>query len=168
MKKVSEVFKVGKNKIGWVGSDFTKEFGKDDMPEMGVVLQSQKLTRSMTDSEIIKELGVQECTLADVLVTLESATEDMKDGYWNLFYIKGHPSLVVRVYWLAEYGRWFVDVWHRDDHSWFGGLRVFSPATEARSLGAEISTALNLDEAIKICKDNGLKVIRIKTIEEEL
>lgn len=30
------------------------------------------------------------------------------------------------------------------------------------------SSLLSLDEAIKICKDNGIKVVRLKTIEEEL
>lgn len=167
MKKVSDVFKVGENKIGWVDSSFTKEFGNDDMPDFGEVLKFQKLPRSMKDSEIISELGIQECTLGDVLATLNSATDNMKDGYWNIFYIKGH-SRVVRVYWDAGRGGWYVGGWYRDCYSWDEGRRVFSPATCLSSLGALTSTPLNLHEAIKICKDNGLKVIRIKTIEEEL
>lgn len=123
--KVSEEFVIGKNNIGWVSSDFTKEYG--DMEILpGIPLQFQKLTKRMTDSEIFSELKVQECTLGDVLEVIKNATDEMKDGYANLFYIKGHPSRVVFVYWHDS--EWHVYDWHRAGH-WNAGRRVFSPAT---------------------------------------
>lgn len=154
--KVSEEFVVGKNNIGWVDSDFKNEY-KDEEFEMGTVMKSTKLTKSMNDAEIIKEFGVEECTLGDVLATLNAATDDMKDGFSNLFYIKGHSSHVVRVYWYG--GRWRVRAWDRRDISWYGGERVFSPATfVAKPLSTSTSDSLNLDLAIKLLKDNGYKI----------
>lgn len=125
MSKASSQFKVNKNKIGWINSDFIKEFGNDEL-EKGKVLKFQKLTHSMTDSEIIKEFGIQECTLGDVLETLKNAPEELKDGYSNIFYIKGHPSRVVDVRWLGGHGGWRVRDWRRGDNTWSGGTRVFS------------------------------------------
>lgn len=144
MKKVSDVFKVGENKIGWVDSSFTNEFGNDELNSGLVLPQSQKLTRPMNDSEIIKEFGIQECTLGDVLATLETATDDMKDGYANIFYIKGHSSRVVRVSWYSGYGEWDVYVWLRVDNSWIAGSRVFSPATVSGSVSTLNSETLAL------------------------
>lgn len=168
MKKASDVFKVGENKIGWVDSDFTREYGNDEMPEFGAVISFQKLTKSMKDSEIIKELGVQECTLGDVLATLNSATDDMKDGYANIFYIKGHPSRVVRVGWSDVGGGWRVLTWRRDVRDWLDGIRVFSPATVSGSVSTLSSDSLTLDQAIQIVKAAGLKVIKTITTEVEL
>lgn len=168
MKKASDVFKVGENKIGWVDSDFTREYGNDEMPEFGAVISFQKLTKSMKDSEIIKELGIQECTLGDVLATMNSATDDMKDGYANIFYVKGHPSLVVVVYWRSDVREWSVLDWGRDDNSWGGGDRVFSPATVSGSVSTLSSDSLTLDQAIQIVKAAGLKVIKTITTEVEL
>lgn len=168
MKKVSDVFKVGENKIGWVDSDFTREYGNDAMPEFSAIIPFQKLTKSMKDSEIISELNIQECTLGDVIASINNATDDMKDGYTNIFYIKDHPSHVVGVYWRSDRGEWSVFGWRRDFSSWYGGGRVFSPVTVSGSVSTLSSETLTLEQAIKICKENGLKVIRIKTIEEEL
>lgn len=154
--KVSEEFVVGKNNIGWVDSDFKNEY-KDEEFEMGTVMKSTKLTKSMNDAEIIKEFGVEECTLGDVLATLNAATDDMKDGFSNLFYIKGHSSHVVSVYW--DGGRWDVSAWSRGDDAWDEGGRVFSPATfVAKPLSTSTSDSLNLDLAIKLLKDNGYKI----------
>lgn len=125
MKKASEEFIKGKNNIGYVDSSFTIEFGNDELGE-GKVLTSQKLTRTMTDFEILSELKIQECTVADILATMNAASEDMKDGYSNLFYMKDHPSRVVRVRWHG--GEWDVDAWGRED-VWDSGGRVFSLAT---------------------------------------
>lgn len=165
MIKAKEEFKSGKNGIGYVESGFINEFGDDELIE-GKALTSTKLKRSMTDSEIIKEFGIQDCTLGDVLKTLQNATDDMKDGNSNIFYIKGH-SRVVFVGW---HGReWYVDDWFRDDDSWSAGYRVFSPATsDATTLNPVNSAALTLEEAVKLCKQSGYKVTREKVIIEEL
>lgn len=139
MTKAKDVFVVGSNKIGWVDNSFTKEFGDDEMTP-GIVLKFQKLTKGMSDSEIISELKIQECTLGDVLATINGATDDMRDGYANIFYVKGH-SRVVRVYWVD--GEWSVRVWDREAW-WRAGLRVFSPATENSTLGSGPDSTLTL------------------------
>lgn len=54
-------------------------------------------------------------------------------------------------------------------HGRYGSASGFVPQSNLESGNLDAPcTPLNLDLAIKICKDNGLKVIRIKTIEEEL
>lgn len=166
MKKIKDEFVVGKNSIGYVDSDFKREYEDVELPSIGAVLKSFKLQRSMNDSEIFNEFKIQECTLADVLETLKNATSEMKDGYSNLFYIKDHPSRVVRVIWGGDI--WRVFVCYRGDDAWGGDGRVFSPATGPQILSSSPSASMTLDEAIKICKENSLKVIRVKTIEEEL
>lgn len=139
--KVSDEFVVGKNNIGWVDSSFTKEY-KDEEILPGAVLPFQKLTKNMYDADIITELKVQECTLGDVLEVMKNAPEELKDGYSNLFYIKGHPSRVVRVYWRG--GEWHVFDWRRGAY-WDAGSRVFSPAT-----GALVPNPL-LSETLEFC-----------------
>jgi len=124
--KAKEEFIKGKHAINWVDSNFTKEYGEDELTT-GTVLKYKKLTRSMYDRNIIKEYNIQECTLGDVLETMKAATSDMKDGYSNIFYVKGHPSHVVSVSW--DGGEWRVRDWGRDDSMWRAGGRVFSSAT---------------------------------------
>lgn len=122
--KASDVFKKGENNIGYVDSSFIKEFGDDEVLP-GSILKFDTLKHSMTDSEIISEFGIQECTLGDVLKTIQGSTPEMKDGYSNIFYIKGH-SRVVGVDW--DGGGWRVFDWVRDVSTWGGGTRVFSSA----------------------------------------
>lgn len=141
--KASEVFKIGEHKIGYVSNSFISEFGNEDVFP-GTELSFQKLPRNMNDSEIIKELGVQECTLGDILATIDSITDDMKDGWSNIFYVKGH-SRVVFVHWVAVLGEWGVDAWLRGDDSWNAGFRVFSPAIDARFRSPGLSGALTFE-----------------------
>lgn len=164
MKKTSEEFAQRKNNIVYVSSSFTEEFGEDEILP-GTVLKFTKLGKRMADSEILKEFNIQECTLGDVLATLNAAKEDMKDGYSNIFYIKGH-SRVVHVHWSG--GGWGVDVWFRGVVAWRGGYRVFSPATDAVALNPLSLEYLTLEAAIKICKENGLRVIKKVVTEQEL
>lgn len=166
MKKAKDEFVVGKNSIGYVDSDFKREYEDVELPSSGSVLKLHKLGRSMNDSEIISEFKIEECTLADVLKTLKNATSEMKDGYSNLFYIQGNTSHTVVVFW--DVRNWSVGAWDVDDYAWDGGTRVFSPATDTITPSSSPSASITLDEAIRICKDNGLKVIKIKTVEEEL
>src|SRR6185369_11123823 len=121
MIQAKEEFKVGKNTIGNVESSFISEFGNDEITQ-GIFLKSHKLGRGMKYEEIIKEFKVEECTLGDVLETLKNATEDMKDGYANIFYIKGHPSHVVFVRWCG--GGWGVRAWDRGSYACIAGSRV--------------------------------------------
>lgn len=139
--KAKDIFKVGENKIGYVDSSFTKEFGEEEITG-GSVLKFQKLPRDMKDSEIISELKIEECTLGDVLQTLNNGLEEMKDGYYNIFYIKGH-SRVVGVGWRGD--EWDVGGWSRDGRRWHGGARVFSPATsDSGMVGPKSSETLSL------------------------
>jgi hypothetical protein len=80
----------------------------------------------MTDAEIESELKPGICELGDVLAFLKNASEECKDGYWNLFYF---PAFVVGVGWGAGFGGWGVSAWDRGDGDWSDAYRVFSPAT---------------------------------------
>lgn len=158
MKKASEEFVKGKNNIGYVDNSFLNEFGNDELGlGQGKVLTFQKLTRTMTDSEIISELKIQECTVADILATMSAAPEDMKDGYYNIFYVKGH-SRVVFVFW--DVGRWGVVDWDRGG-GWGSGRRVFSPATgpSASELGSGSMALPKYCECAR-CEDCG-KLIKV-------
>lgn len=141
-----EVFKIESHSIGYVSNSFLTEFGSDDVFP-GAALSFQKLARNMNDSEILSELKIQECTLGDIIATLDAATSDMKDGNWNIFYVKGH-SRVVDVRWSADGGEWDVRDWRRDGGSWDGGVRVFSPATESCSSSPEFSGSLTLETLV--------------------
>lgn len=133
MNKAKHVFAKGVNNIGHVDSDFTKEYGEEEV-NPGRVLVGKKLERFMTDREIISEFKVEEVTIGDVLATMNAAPDDIKDGYSNIFYVKGH-SRVVDVYWRD--GEWHVRAWYRE-RGWLAGGRVFSPATgsSASELGS--------------------------------
>lgn len=98
-------------------------------------ISSFTLLKSATDNEIEKELPkkhlfseTEVCVVVASLIEKQSKGEDgplKNNGYANLFYTRSH---VVRVYW--DGGRWGVGGWNRDDGTWGGGGRVFSPATE--------------------------------------
>lgn len=139
MKKVTDEFVKGKNSIGFVSDSFISEFGNEELSE-GKILSFKKLPRTMNDSEIIRELKVEECTLSDVLETLKNPSADLKDGYSNIFYIKDH-SRVVDVYW--DDGESAVFGWLRGG-SWRVGFRVFTPATGAQFPSSIPSDSWNL------------------------
>lgn len=141
--KAKDVFKVGENNIGYVSDTFIKEFGNEEITK-GNILPFQKLPRYMSDSEIINQLKVQEVTLSDVLETLKNAPQELKDGYSNIFYIKG-CSRVVGVYWGSDGGGWGVRSWRRGS-VWDGGHRVFSPANSgAGSVSPSPESTLTLE-----------------------
>ena len=54
------------------------------------------------------------------------------------------------------------DRWGAGNEFVFRTRKSFDPFT------LESASTPSLDEAIKVCKANGLKVVRIKTVEEEL
>jgi hypothetical protein len=155
MTKIKHEFIKGKNNIGYVSDSFLQEFGNDELTE-GKILPFQKLQKNMYDSEILSELKVQECTLGDVLETIKNAPQELKDGYSNIFYIKG--SRVVGVRWGD--GGWRVDGWGRGG-GWLRGRRVFSPATsDAGIIGAGSLGSLDLESAIRIVKKSGYKIYK--------
>jgi len=154
--KAKNEFKKGKHGIGWVDSDFTDLYGEQDV-KPGTVLPFKKLERYMTGDEILgdKEVFQGECELGDILATLDTATDEMKDGYANLFYVKG-SSRVVDVHWFV--GGWVVGGWPRGD-GWRAGRRVFSLATDSRSSDSG-TRDLELETAITKVKEAGYVIFK--------
>lgn len=107
----------------WVSPSFTKRFGSDDVEPAKTVPSFKTLPWAMTDAEIKQELGVGECTLADVTAFLEHPLEGCDDGYANLFYL---PDCVVYVRWGHGPREWYVRAWELGDDRWFRGYRAFS------------------------------------------
>ncbi len=136
--KASSEFKVGSHSIGWVDSDFTREFGSFDFVPVASVGTFQTLPRYMTDSEITSELKPGTCTLGDVLAFLQNPPEGTKDGNWNIFYVRENPSFVVCVFWFEFRRVWRVSAYARGGNDWYRGTRVFSPANV--SSGTESSS----------------------------
>lgn len=123
--KSSNEFAVGKHNIGWITSDFKKYF--DDIEfDVRAMPTFQKLGKTMKDAQIESELKPGFSELGDVVAFMDSAPEECKDGYANLFYF---PSCVVDVSWVSFGRGWDVHSWGRGDSAWDAGERVFSPAT---------------------------------------
>lgn len=152
----ADEFAVGKHGIGWISSIFQNHF-KDNKFEARALPAFQKLPRDMNDAAIESELKPRLCELGDILAFLDHAPEECKDGKWNLFYT---PAFVVRVYWDAGRGAWFVDAWRRGGNEWLAGFRVFSPATGSVALGAGPLVSLALAEAIKLVKKEGYRIFK--------
>lgn len=114
--------KITTSKNLWVSDSFTEKFGSEDIKPAKTVPEFKALPRAMTDSEIKKELGAQECTLEDVAAFLKNPPEGCDDGYWNLFYIAG---CVVGVGWYSGSREWSVSTWNLDDVRWSAGVRAF-------------------------------------------
>lgn len=152
--KTKDEFKVGKYDISLIDSSFfellPEKFGERKLGKF------QKLTKSMSDSQIESELQVGLCELGDILAFLKNPLEECKDGYANLFYTR---SCVVNVHWLSGGLGWRVSTWGRDGLGWLAGRRVFSPATDSKSLSSSPSDSLTLAPsltlAIQVCKDAG-------------
>lgn len=142
----------------WVSSSFTEKFGNGDITPAKTVPAFKTLERDMTNPEIGKELGVEECTLADIAAFLENPPQGTDDGYANLFYLAGY---VVNVPWNADDQRWYVDAWKLDDGHWRAGRRAFSSATDIRSLGLDSTMtleffAMRLEKVEKLLKHYNL------------
>lgn len=136
MKNIKE-FEAGKHNIRWISSDFKRYFPEGTEFTERSMGAFQKLPRSMNDAAIESELKPGLCELGDVLAFLDHASEECKDGNFNLFYTN---DCVVGVYWDSFDGKWRVDAWGRDGDAWLQDSRVFSPATGssvARSSAAE-------------------------------
>lgn len=131
--KYSQELTVGKNDIGFVSDFFKDSFKKElaeEIPGVYALGPYQTLRKRMTDAEIEKELKPRICSLFDVFAFVKNPPEGTKDGNYNIFYT---PSFVVGVDWRAAYGDWRVRVWFRDG-DWYGGVRIFSPATAPQAL----------------------------------
>lgn len=105
---------------------------------MAFELNNALLTKDMSDEEIESALPknhlFDESALCAIIASMISEQPDGKEGkllnngYANLFYAS---SCVVIVRWHADYRKWRVNAWKRDDNEWDAGRQVFSPATGA-------------------------------------
>lgn len=122
----AEEFTAGKHGIYYVSPSFSIQF-KNDSIEARPMPTFKKLDKAMADEEIESELKPGVATLGDLIAFLDNASEECKDGDWNLFYF---PGCVVFAFWIAGRG-WYVYAYLRDDRRWLSGSRVVSPATDA-------------------------------------
>ena len=155
--------KEGKNNISYVGPPFKEWFGDMEFNEIVQMepLISEKLPRSMNDSEILAELKPQEVTLSEAYYTVQAMDKDV----WALFYIKDKDNVlrVVRVYWGGGGWGWGAGS-VLDPREWFVGSRVFS-RNFSDTMTSDIQTlnssdSLTLKSAIELVKKKGYKVIK--------
>lgn len=132
--------KITTSKNLWVSDSFTEKFGSEDIKPAKTVPEFKALPRAMTDSEIKKELGAQECTLEDVAAFLKNPPEGCDDGYWNLFYVAG---CVVSVRWNSDSRGWCVYAWDLGGGSWRAGNRAFG-VTVPQPLGSDLGSSDSL------------------------
>ena len=142
------------NKDLYLWNSFTNEFGDGEYEESKTILTSQETEKKMTGQEILDTLKPKIVTLGEVYNTLQTAD---KESY-SLFFVKDKNGSIFVVYasWSSDYRRWFVYARDLSDE-WNAGSRVFSS-----------NMNLGLEQAIKICKNNGLRVLKTVTSEVEL
>ena len=112
--KTKDHFKVGELNIGWVSPSFLTNV--PDGFSMGSVLGYTLTKESGSVSD------TSQCTLGDIIATLDAATPEMKDG-WGNFFLCG--SVLVHVLWDVAYQMWCVYDWDPDNDV-LAGRRVFS------------------------------------------
>ncbi len=125
--KTSNEFKIGNHGITYVGDNFKNWFYSTSFtPTKKTTLYSQKLARSMNDTEILKEYNPTELTLGDVLYALKEGLIE-KSWWGGILYVKDSIGVLrtVLVYWL-DVG-WVVDADSVEDPGrWLDGSQVFS------------------------------------------
>jgi len=131
------------------------------------------LKKDTNDYEIIKTTGIM--SKDDVLAVIIDLTERKDSGLLN----NGYSNIIGYVE--HDGSKWYAhvfcggDVWYCDAGVYLGGWfaehsfwsrNVTNTLSNDDTLTSSTSDTLNLEQAIKICKDNGLKVI--KTITQEI
>jgi len=145
----------------WVSSSFKERMIFED----GKVEQvdSFDLTENSYDSEI-EQKPVTLSTVQSLIEKQWNGEEGklLVNGYTNLFYVVGANGVlfVVRVRWRADFRRWGVDAWGLDESGdWNAGYRVFRN-TQTLSTPALEPLSSALENAIKLVKESGYKVIK--------
>src|SRR3989344_7122529 len=123
----------------WVYDGFRNMVVAKAQPtEAGTVfkLDHALLNKNMKDEQIEASLPKNHlfdesvlCTIIAQMIAEQHKGKEGKllnKGYANLFYTS---SCVVDVSWRADYRKWNVNTWERDDYEWGAGRQVFSPAT---------------------------------------
>ena len=146
----------------WYSSDFKKLVLPLMSKEEPCELKETKLKRRMWDFEIQKEISDIPISPNQLLYFLNNKIKDKTK--WYLFHVQlNHGVVAVNVYWLG--GEWYCNAVSLGyNYRWGSDYHFFSLATDSKKLNLETSDSLTLKEAIKICKENGLKVIKV--IEE--
>lgn len=156
--KTKNIFKAGKNNIGYVSSAFNEYFGDLECGEDGVNggLTAKTLEKSMNDDEILKELNPAPVTISELLAFMKNADKSV----WHICYIKDSNDVLRAVSVRWDDGGWRVyaySVEHPD--RWSAGGQVFSrnfsnPSTlSTQSLSP--SASLTLESALKMVVDAG-------------
>lgn len=123
-------FKVGNNKIGYIGDDFQENFG-----DMEVVipkklnLKTKILKRNMTDKEILSEFKPKESNLGELAYAIENDLLDTKNYNANIFYIRDKNNILwaVRAAWNSGSGCWRVFAYSVEyPYEWDAGYQILS------------------------------------------
>ena len=143
--KTTQQFKVGKNNISYLSSDFQEWFGSMTVGKGKVLTEKRVLSRPMNDAEIIKEFSPEEVSLGDILATLPTLD---KDG-WYVFYVEDKDGVLCAVdgYW--DGGGWGVDANRTGGlYRWDDGPQVLS----RKFLDTKSADPLNLSDLDALSK----------------
>ena len=124
--KTQEEFKIGKNNISYIGSNFKEWFGDMEFKETKPTFTITKLERDMVDKDIFSEIKPNECELGDVLYAIQNNIIDKK-LYGGIFYIKDNAGVLRAVYVRWDGVGWNVHTFSVENPVyWHDGLPVFS------------------------------------------
>lgn len=127
--KTEDFFKLGKNSIGYIGSNFLENFGGMEftVPKK-CKLQAKKLEKDMTGQQVLDEFKPKESNLGEIAYALKSDLLS-KNGYSNLFYIKDAKGVawLVDFYWRSARGYWRANAYPLDySYLWDAAYQVLS------------------------------------------
>jgi len=144
-----------KEKFSYQSPRFQNWFGDMEFTEDKKEIFSTVLEEDMNDEEILKELKPTPVSLGQVF------NASLNKSEWNIFYCNDISGVLRTVFvnWSA-YG-WYVDADPVEDpEAWDTGDRVFS-ASPPETQTDPLTLSPSLQEAIKICQDNGLTVSKV-------
>lgn len=129
-------FAVGQNDISWIGSNFKEHlYGIAFKKASAEGLETQKLSRFMNDTAILKEFDPAPVLLGDVLAFLKTANH----SDWYIFYVNDAKGTL----WAVD-ADWDGSGWRvganpvSDPREWYGGRvlvsRSFSETSEKDAL----------------------------------
>ena len=148
--KASEEFVIGKNNIGWIGSNFKEHFHKLTFEESnGEGLTTHRLGKSMRDCEIISELKPESISLGDVLAFLKKADH----SEWYIFYVNDEQGVLWAVHanWNADNDGWNVEAFSVTlPLEWYADFQVVSRRfSDSKDLNLSPSDTLTLEKRIE-------------------
>jgi hypothetical protein len=151
--KTSQKFK---EKFTYQSLNFQEWFGGIEFKKDTKKIFSTVLKEDMNDEKILKELKPTPVSLGQIFNEVEKLDKDE----WNIFYCNDVSGVLraVRVDWNDD--GWIVIAYPVGlPGAWVAGLRVFSASPFSPQNSPP--DPLSLEEAIKICQDNGLTVSKV-------